>query len=156
MFPLSPTAWLAVGGALLVVGLGAAVKIQTGRLDGCKADAAAFQATVRAEGLAAENAARIADLAHQKAKEQADATAKKLLADNAVLGKRLRDARASSGYVPPAAASARSPDTACFDRTELERAIGSLDAGVQSLVSQGDEARLKLSTAAEWAASLAR
>lgn len=147
-------AWGAIAAGAVIIALGVAVKVQSSRLESCKTAAEAFKAQVKAEGeAAAKEAARI-NLANQKAKEQADAKTKQLLADNAVLGKRLRDARASGGYVPPAPAGTRSPDRACFDRAELERAIGALDAGVQSLVGQGDEARLRLSTAAEWAASV--
>ena len=135
----------------MMLGLGGYAKIQTSRLESCKQGFEAFKATVKAQGELAATAAKKANLDHQKAMEDANAKSTKLLADNASLGKRLRLARASSGYVPPAPANSPSPDRACFDRAELERAIGDLDAGLQGIVGQGDAFALKLSTAQEWA-----
>ena len=43
-----------------------------------------------------------------------------------------------------------------FDRAELERAIGDLDAGLQGIVGQGDAFALKLSTAQEWAKAVGK
>ena len=149
-------AWGAIAAGVVILALSIGVKVQTSRLDSCKEASAAFQAQVAAEGAAAAKEAARVNLANQKAKEQADAKTKRLLADNAVLGKRLRDARARSGYVPAAAPGTRSPDVACFGRAELERAIGNLDAGLQGIAGQGDAFGLRLSTAAEWAASLAK
>lgn len=155
-FMLPMMAWGAIAAGAVILALGVVAKVQTSRLDACKAEFGAFKAQVTAQGELAKKEAERVNLANQKAKEQADAKSKKLLADNADLGKRLRDARASSGYVPPAPAGSRSPDRACFSRTDIERAIQSLDAGIQGLISQGDAAQLRLSTAAEWAASVGR
>ena len=154
MFPLSPVSWIAVGGAILIAVLGAAVKVQTSRLDACKAEFQTFQAQVKANGELAEKVAKEKDQKYQKAMEDANAKSKKVLADNAALGKRLREQRAASGYLPKPAANTGSPERACFDRAKLERAIADLDAGFQEIAGKGDDFKLKLSTAAEWAKSL--
>lgn len=151
---LSLKTWLYVGIALVIAGLTVAVKVQTSRLDTCKTSFEAFKATVKAEGEAAAKEAARVNLANQKGMEAANAKIKVLLADNGSLGKRLRDARSNSGFLPKPAADSPSPDRACFGRAELESALQRLDAGVSLLIGEGDQAKLKLSTAAEWAASV--
>ncbi|HEY6018728.1 MAG TPA: hypothetical protein VIY48_02215, partial [Candidatus Paceibacterota bacterium] len=121
---------------------------------GPKAELKACQAEVIAEGKAAEKVARAHEEHDKQAKEVADANAKKLLADNADLGKRLRNARSRSGFLPKPPADSPSPERACFDRTLLESALQRLDDGVQGLISEGDASKLKLSTAEEWAKSI--
>ena len=142
----------------IILALVAAVSVQTSRLDAESARFSAFQAEVDALGREAASRAKKRDSDNLRAMEVADAKAKSLLADNAVLGKRLRDARAGGGYVPAPAPGAPStdPGRVCFDRSELESAIGRLDAGVQGLIGQGDAAKLRLSAGAEWARSIGR
>ena len=154
MFPLSPTTWIYIAVGVLIAGLSVAVKVQTSRLDSCKSEFALFQAKVEVLGKEAEAKAKAKELSDKTAKEKADETAKKLLADNADLGRRLRNARASSSFVPAAAPGTHDTSRACFDRTKLESAIQQLDAGVQGLISQGDAWGLRLSTAQEWAKSV--
>ena len=65
---------------------------------------------------------------------------------------RLRKSRADTHYLPPASTDTRCPETwACFDRAELEQAIQRLDDGVSGIVAEGDQVRLKLDTAIQWA-----
>jgi len=156
MFQLPLTAWIGIAGLVAVLGLGGWAKIQGNRLDACKAESAAFVAKVEMEGEAAKAAAKAKEKEDLQAKEKADATTKKLLADNAALGKRLRAQRADSSILPVSTAPAGSPASTGirFDRAKLESALQQLDVGISELVAEGDVARLKLATAAEWAKSL--
>jgi len=169
MFPLSPTMWVAVGGALLVVGLGAAVKIQSSRLETSKAETIAVQgkfdafvAQAKALGDAQNAKAKALNEANAKLKVKVDETAAKSRTDLAALYAKYRGLRnsaaasAGSGQLPPAAAVTSSAARTCFDTAKLVAAMGRLETGVPGIVEQGDVARLRLSSAAEWAASLAR
>jgi hypothetical protein len=115
------------------------------------AELAQFQATVKAQGEAAQAAADKQAKADELKKEQADEENTRTIADLRRTAERLRLDRAASGYLPPAPASARSPETACFDRPQLERAIAELDSGLQGITRQGDEARVNLDTTRRWA-----
>lgn len=148
--------WIAGVIAATIIGLSIAVKVQTARLEAVKAEYSAFKAQVAALGEAAAKEAARVNLANQKAKEVADAKTKALLVANADLGKRLRDARSNSGFLPKPPADSRSPQLACFQRTELESALQRLDAGVSELIGEGATFQLRLATAAEWAKSLAK
>lgn len=152
MIPVSPRLIALAAAALVIAGLGVAVKVQTSRLEACQENHAAFVADVRARGEEQERRAAEQAAADRKAKERSDAEAKRLRADNDRLADRLRDERARSGYVPAAPAGARRPDLACFDRAELERALGQLDAGVSRIAREGDAARIDLDVARRWAA----
>lgn len=140
---------LAAGIALL--GMGIALKVQSARLASCKQEFAGFQAQVKALGDVAEAKAKATELADKAKKEKIDRENIRLRSGNADLARSLRDARAGSGYVPAAAPGARNPATACFDRPELERAVQQLDAGVSGVVEKGDQARIDLDAAREWA-----
>ena len=116
-----------------------------------KREHAVFVSNVERLGKEAKAAAELKAAADLKAKEKADAEAKRLHADNTALAQRLRDARARSGVLPPAAPTAKRPDLITFDRAELERAIQFLDAGVWGIAKEGDEARIDLDVAKRWA-----
>ena len=150
MFPLSPTLLMYIGVALLVAGLGAAVKGQTSRLDTVRQEYAEFRAEVRAMGEAAQKAADTQKAADKLKKERADAYNKKVVADLNTTVKRLRDERAGSDFLPPTPAGSRSPETAAFNRPLLERAIRDFDKGVQGLVDEGSKAVIDLNTAKDW------
>ena len=147
MFPLSPSIWLIVGGLVIIGVLLGALNMQTNRLD----TAHSKLAMVKVLGEQAANQAKLDIAKHKKAKDRTDATNKKLRVDSALLSKRLLDARASSGYVPPSTSSTNSTNTASFDRTKLESAIRQLDAEVSGIVEAGDQARIDLNNAKEWA-----
>ncbi len=147
-------AWAALGAALVIAGLGVAVKVQTARLDACKSEHAAFVATVEANGKAAEERARKVEQDDRKRKEQADAENAKTRRDMAGVYdayKRLREQRSAGGFLSAPAPGARSPERACFDRAELERAMGEVDAVGAGIAKEGDEARIDLDTARRWA-----
>ena len=151
MFPLSPMMYVYAAVAALVIGLGGAVYIQTSRLDTVKAEYAQFKAETKVIGEQAKIAAEKIDKTNKQNKETADASNQKLRTANATLTSQLRNNRASSSYVPSPSPSSSSPDTASFNRTELERTIQQLDAEIQGIIEEGDKARIDLDTAKDWA-----
>jgi len=143
----SPLLVLGIVAGVLALG----VAVQTKRVESCKSEAAAFASLVEANGKAAEAKARAQEASDKAKKEKSDADYKRLATERNTLAKRLRDQRASSGILPAAPAGSASPSRACFDRTELERALQRLDAGVSGLVAEGDALGLRLKLAREWA-----
>lgn len=153
------SAWgrLLVAGVVgAIVGFGTAWKLQGVRLEAVKQEFQTFTLKVKAEGEVAERLARLKEKEDKQATEALNAKNKVLLADNASLSKRLREQRAGSGFLPKPPADTRNPETACFGRTELESALQRLDSGVSAIISEGYEAQLRLSTAAEWARSVGK
>ena len=140
-----------LGLGLTVLGLGLALKFQTARLESCKAEYQSFVSQTKALGDIANKKAREQEKADKLKKEKADESIRKLRSDNAGLVKRLRDARSSSGKLPPAPTASRRPDLACFDRETFERAYGELVAEVRGLADEGTESALSLDTAKRWA-----
>ena len=68
--------------------------------------------------------------------------------------KRLHNARASSSFLPTTSASSNSSSNACFDKAKFERTLQQLDDEIQAIITEGDEARLELDNAREWAARI--
>ena len=87
----------------------------------------------------------------RKAKEQADAKSKREIGNLHRTIERLRDERARASSVPAAPAASSRPDLACFDRAELDRAVGNLEAGVEGLIGEGTAAAIDLDVAKIWA-----
>lgn len=120
-----------------------------------KRDRAQFIAQLEADAAAQRRGIDAKTAREQRAKEKADA---QMVRDRAALQRtisRLRDERARAGSVPAAPADARRPDLACFDRAELARAVGNLEAGVEGLLGEGAAATVDLDAAKEWASSIA-
>jgi ATPase subunit of ABC transporter with duplicated ATPase domains len=92
----------------------------------------------------------------RKAKEDADESAKNQLERLQRDLVRLRNERARASSVPTAPASTSRPDLACFDRTELDRAVGNLEAGVEGFIAEGAASAIELNAAKAWAADIAR
>ena len=162
--------WAAIAAGAVILGLSVAVKVQTSRLDSEKAAFSAFRAQVEAEGAAAAKEVTRVNLANQKAKEVSDGEYAKVkgdLASSYAAYRKLRNANSGSRTVPPAAKVTGSTDRTCYRSAEVTRAVGDFEAGISGafgiletgipqITEQGDSARLRLSTAVEWAASLAR
>ena len=110
-----------------------------------------FRADTERLGVAAQERTASRELAYKLNKERADEESARSLAALRADRDRLRRARPSGDFVPRTAAIAGSPDRACFDRPELERAIREFDTEVAGLIGQGDETRLKLDSAIRWA-----
>ena len=159
MFPLSPSLWLAVGAAVVIAGLGVAVKVQSSRLDACKAESAAFVATVKVQGEAAAKEAARVNLVNLKATEVANGEYAKIkgnLASSYAAYRKLRNANSGGGGMPTAPVVTSSTDRTCFSTAGLTNAMGILEAGVPVITEQGDVARTRLQGAMKWAESLAR
>ena len=128
--------------------------VQGQRLAATQARFDGFVATVKAEGDAAKKVADAKAAEDERIKENSDheytIRINALTADN----DRLRNARASSGYVPAAPAGSRSPGLACFDRAELERTLQQFDAGITGLFDEGDTDAVGLNVARSWASRL--
>lgn len=110
-----------------------------------------FKAGVEVLGKQAIKEKAAKEAADKQRKENADKENTKLQTDLAAANKRLRDTRASGGYLPPASAASKRPEVATINRTEFESAVKRLDAGVSGLVEKGDQARVDLDTARRWA-----
>src|SRR5689334_19941185 len=108
--------YVAVGVAVVVLGLGVAVKVQSARLEAVKQEYDGFKAQVKANGDAALKAKKEQEAKDKATKERIDNETKLLRASNAVLNKRLRDYVATSGRVSDLPATTGSPDLICFDR----------------------------------------
>ena len=128
--------------------------VQGLRIDKLKSEHEIFIQKTKSVGEIVQVKSDAITVTQEKAKEVADVdykeTIKRLNADN----KRLRNERSRTSYTPAATANSRSPDLACFDRTELEQAFGFLDAGIPSLAQEGDTNALRLSVGMKWASDL--
>lgn len=113
--------------------------------------AAKFEAATAALGEAAKQRNAQTAKSDKLRKENADAENNRTITSLRADVKRLRDTRARGSYVPAAPAGSRSPEIACFNRVDLERAIQQLDAGVSELFAEGDEGTVNLNTAKRWA-----
>lgn len=147
--------WAAIAAGVVIAGLGIALKVQSARLESCQSEYATFKAEVKALGEAAIKAAKQREADDKKRKETADAENAKIRRDMSGVYdayKRLRDQRAASGFVPAATSGASRPDRACFNRAELERTLGEIDAAGAGIAKEGDDYRIDLDTAKSWAA----
>ena len=153
MFPIPPFLykWLAIGGVILL--LGAAVWIQTGRLDTCKTEHAAFVAQVKAVGDAQEAAAKIKDAQNVTRMETANAENARTRAALTTALNGLRHSNPRGVTVPAAAASSKRPALACYSRPELVGAVGSFVEAVRGLADEGSAGAVDLNTAKIWAQS---
>lgn len=146
--------YAALGAAVVIAGLGVALKVQTSRLDAVKAEYAGFVAQVEALGEAAKKAAKLKEAEDKKRKEIADAQLTRSRIELAALGdayRSLREQRARSGFLSTAAPSSADPGRACLDRAELERTLERIDAVGSGIAQEGDQARIGLDSAKEWA-----
>ena len=110
-----------------------------------------FKSSVEQAGRDQAAQAKAVDERNSELKEESDAQRKTLLAVNADLSRKLLNARSSGGYLPKASATASNPDRACFDRNQLDATIRFFDAGVQSLITEGDNSRIGIEVAKDWA-----
>ena len=110
-----------------------------------------YRAQVEQAGRDQAAQSKATDERNRKLKEESDAQRKTLLAVNADLSRKLLNARSSGGYLPKASATASNPDRACFDRNQLDATIRFFDAGVQSLITEGDNSRIGIEVAKDWA-----
>lgn len=143
------TAYIRIAGIVIVLLL-----FPLGYLKGCsdeKEDFDAYKATVAAAGKAQEERTKVRIAEDKKAKEKADAEHDKVLAALNARIASLRARRTDSGFMPPATPGTASPDVATFNRSELERALRTLDSEVQGIADEGSKAVIDLDAAKAWA-----
>lgn len=143
-----------VGAGVIFLMLSTATAVQTHRLALCKDEFAKFQGGVAALGAAASLAAKEKEAKDKLNKEKADELHRAAIDTLNATVRRLRNARPSSSFVPPAPAAASRPDLACYDRPELERATGKFIEGLRGLADEGSAATVDLNTAKTWAGQL--
>lgn len=153
---LSPTLIIALIGAAVVIGSIGYGKLQSSRLDACRASAAAFEAQVKANADAAFKAKQAQEAKDKVTKERIDNETKTLRASNASLARQLRDARSAGGFLPKPSPSAGSAETITFNRARLESALQHLDDGVSAIVERGAGATADLDLALKWASDIQR
>lgn len=153
MIPLSPTILGAIGAGIVILGLGAAVKVQSARLESTKAEYAGFVAQVKAAGDAQEAASKVKDEQNKLAKEKSDAQNAKSRAALIVALNSLRHASSSGGGLSAPTPSATSPARTCFDPAKLDSALRNLDQGILGIVEIGSGAVADLDSAKAWAQS---
>lgn len=145
------TLYGAIGAVAVIGALGVGLKIQSLRLERCQADYAAFKLETKRIGEAKEKEAKEKEARDLKLKERADADHKRAVARLNRDIQRLRDDRARSSIVPPAPSGSASPQRACFDRPELDRAVSGFVAGIEELIAEGAGAVAALDAAKAWA-----
>ena len=147
--------WAAIAAGAVIVALGIALKVQTGRLDNCKDEHALFVAQTKALGDAQNERAKQQELADRTRKEKTDAEAAKTRRDMAGVYdayRKLRDSNSRRSELPAAPSGSKRPDLSCFDRAEFARSVGIIEEGVPRITEQGDAATLDLNAARAWAA----
>lgn len=146
--------YAAIGAALVIAGLGIALKVQTSRLDAVRAEYAQFKGGVEALGKQAEAAAKAKEAADKQNKEKADAASAKSRRDLDGLYasyRSLRDQRSRGSLLPEASATSASPDRITFERKGFDNALSGFDSGVTGLLAEGDGAIVNLDAAKKWA-----
>ena len=135
--------------ALLLAAFGGVCWLQGAHHEQLKA--VKFEAATVALGEAAKQRSAHITKADKLRKENADAENNRTITSLRADVKRLRDERSRSSYVPAAPAGSRSPEIACFNRADLERAIQQLDDRFSAMVARCDEGTVNLDTAKRWA-----
>jgi hypothetical protein len=105
---------------------------------------------VKAEGEAAQARVKARETEDKLLKEKADAENKRLRTDLAATTQRLRDAGTRFSAVSRLAPTAQRSDLACFDRAELDAAVGGYQSAILGLVEKGAEAALDLDAVRRW------
>lgn len=145
-----PSLYIYLGIGLIVLGLGIAVKVQSARLESCKAEHAAFVANVERLGLEAKEKAKQVEAQDKLKKEVADRELKKLRSLNDDLTKRVRDS-AGLSFVSRESPSTGKPEVACYESSSLDGAIRNFATGVSGIIEQGQSAVTDLNNAKQWA-----
>lgn len=154
---------LVAGLGIVIVVLASALGFTTWRWTECHESKAALRGEYtqfveavkkRGEDQEKETAAKIK--ADQKWEQENNAKTAKTIATLRAERDKLRNGRKDTGgsILPPVKAGSSSPETACFDRSEFERAVGEslrrFRSVVDGIIDQGDEARVNLDGAKEW------
>ena len=149
-----PMLYAAIGAGVVILGLTAALKIQSSRLETCRTEFAAFRLETKLIGDAQEKANREREAVDRKLKEKTDADHKTAVARLQRDIKRVRDLHARSSLAPEARPASRSPHLSCFDRAEFTGALRDYEAEIIGLLAEGAENTLSLDAAKAWAQAL--
>jgi len=152
LLALGITGYIALGAITAIAVASGIAYVQTQRLASVKQEYALFQATVKAQGDAAEKAARKQEADDKRKKEIADETNTKLRADVAALAKRLRGDGPAAGGLPSAPATSSRPDLQCFAADEFRRSYGTLVTELRTIADRCAADAVDLQTVREWAA----
>lgn len=139
-----------VGGAVF------ATDHQKARAEAIQRQFDAFKAQTDAASRQAAAEAQAHAVVNQQLKESSDAENQRTTADLRARVERLRHANDATGPVPAAPPGAVRPDLQCFDRPELERALGDFLEEARAIADAGSQAAVDLNTAREWVAGLKR
>ena len=142
--------YAALGAAVVIGGMGLWLKLQGNALERCRTEYASFVATAKALGEQAQKEADAEKARLTKAKETADATAKRLVLELNRTRDRLRAERANRDLVSAPPAGSDRPALACFDRSNLRGALQRFEAGIVALIGEGDDAVRDLNVAKGW------
>lgn len=156
--PLGIGIYGAIAAAVVILGLGVSLKVQTSRLASCKQEFATFQSQVKALGEVAAAKAKAQEAADIAKKEKIDNENQALRANNAALVRKLRlAANSRKRELPAAPAASRRPDLICLDRAEYQRENGAINQrlfeGIRRLADEGTASTIDLDSAKSWAAS---
>jgi hypothetical protein len=136
---------------LLYVGVAAAL-LATGYVKGCSDERDArvlLEARIEAMTEAEEKRQEEEIAARQRITNAREAEHALLAAIHRDELARVR-AAARRSVVPPAPEGTKRPDLACFDRAELDAALGAYRRGVAELVGEGAACAVDLNTARRW------
>lgn len=148
-----PSLYIYLGLGSIILILGMLLKVQSARLESCKAEHQAFVSEVERLGLEAKENAKKQESLDKLKKDKADAELRKLRSRNADLSKRLRD-NASRSFVPSTGSTPGKSEIACFDQASIDGAIKRFAERVTGIVEQGQGATDELNNAKAWANSL--
>ena len=146
MFSLNLIPWAIAG--FLALGVG----VYVAHCEKVKSHQANFIASLEAQAQEQERRNQDSAKKYKQAQEQADETAKRNLDSLHATVRRLRaDASRSASSLPKPPADSRRADLACFDRVELDKAIGEYRLGVLEITGKGAAYAVELDAARGWA-----
>jgi len=147
---LSLRGYIVLGLGTIVLILGMLLKVQSSRLESCKAEHQRFVSEVERLGKEAQEKVKKQEAQDKLKKEKADAELKKLRSINADLSKRVRDSSnrsfLSSGETPT-----RIPESACLNAGAVDEALRKFARGAAELIVEGQDAVDSLNNARAWA-----
>lgn len=146
----SKWSWIALG--FMVISLFAGCEHK--RAEHWKEKHQSFVAHVKAIGEDQERATKRKIREDQLAKEKANEENRRSVATLNATISRMRAERARTGILPPIPPGSPSPESAAFNRVELERTLREFTESAAGLAEEGDRAIVDLNSAKKWALSI--
>ena len=147
---ISLTGYIVLAFGAITLVLGTLLKVQSARLESCKAEHQAFVANVERLGLEAKEKAKQQEAKDKLKKEKADEDLRKLRSLNDDLSKRVRD-DSNRGFLSSGEASTRIPESACLNAGAVDQALRDFTGRVAELIIEGQSAITDLDNAKRWA-----